>query len=46
MVQAREAVGVDFPLMIDCYMSLTVPYVVELARRVRVLGCLVLAWVF
>jgi hypothetical protein len=34
-VQARAAVGVDFPLMIDCYMSLTVPYVVELARRVR-----------
>lgn len=35
-MQARAAVGVDFPLMIDCYMSLTVPYVVELARRVRV----------
>jgi len=32
--QARAAVGVDFPLMIDCYMSLTVPYVVELARRI------------
>lgn len=29
----REAVGPDFPLMIDCYMSLTVPYAIELARR-------------
>lgn len=29
----REAVGHDFPLMIDCYMSLTVPYAIELARR-------------
>ena len=31
---AREAVGPDFPLMIDCYMSLTVPYTIELARRI------------
>mmetsp|Transcript_6679 Transcript_6679/g.13959 ORF Transcript_6679/g.13959 Transcript_6679/m.13959 type:complete len:421 (-) Transcript_6679:126-1388(-) len=29
----REAVGPDFPLMIDCYMSLTVPYAKELARK-------------
>jgi len=29
----REAVGPDYPLMIDCYMSLTVPYAIELARR-------------
>lgn len=29
----RNAVGPDFPLMIDCYMSLTVPYTIELARR-------------
>lgn len=29
----REAVGPDFPLMIDCYMSLTLPYSIELARR-------------
>jgi L-rhamnonate dehydratase len=29
----REAVGPDFPLMIDCYMSLTLPYAIELARR-------------
>jgi len=30
----REAVGPDFPLMIDCYMALTVSYTVELARRI------------
>ena len=29
----REIVGEDYPLMIDCYMSLTVPYAIELARR-------------
>ena len=29
----REATGPDFPLMIDCYMSLTVPYTIQLARR-------------
>lgn len=27
----REAVGPDFPIMVDCYMSLTVPYAIELA---------------
>lgn len=30
----RESVGEDFPIMVDCYMSLTVPYVIELARRI------------
>ncbi len=29
----REAVGPGFPLMVDCYMALTVPYAIELARR-------------
>lgn len=29
----REACGASYPLMIDCYMSLTVPYTIELARR-------------
>ena len=29
----KEQVGVDFPIAIDCYMSLTVPYTLELARR-------------
>lgn len=28
----RESVGPDFPLMVDCYMSLTVPYAIELAK--------------
>jgi L-rhamnonate dehydratase len=32
--RVRESVGVDFPLMVDCYMALTVPYTVELARRI------------
>lgn len=32
--QVRASVGPDYPIMIDCYMSLTVPYTVELARRI------------
>jgi len=31
--QAREQVGEGFPLMLDCYMSLTVPHAISLARR-------------
>ncbi len=31
----REKVGADFPLMVDCYMSLTVPYAVRLAEAAR-----------
>mmetsp|Transcript_102845 Transcript_102845/g.169068 ORF Transcript_102845/g.169068 Transcript_102845/m.169068 type:complete len:473 (-) Transcript_102845:54-1472(-) len=31
--QARELVGEGFPLMLDCYMALTVPYSIQLARR-------------
>lgn len=31
----RAAVGPEFPLMLDCYMSLTVPYTIELARRLE-----------
>lgn len=30
----REAVGPEFPLMVDCYMALDVPYSVELAEAV------------
>lgn len=30
----RAAVGPDFPLMVDCYMSLTASYTIELARRI------------
>jgi len=32
---ARASVGEDFPLMIDCYMALTVNYTVELCRRIE-----------
>ena len=32
--RVRAAVGPDFPIMIDCYMALTVPYTIELARRI------------
>jgi L-alanine-DL-glutamate epimerase-like enolase superfamily enzyme len=34
----REEVGPDYPLMIDCYMSLDVPYAIALAEAVRPLG--------
>jgi L-rhamnonate dehydratase len=34
--QKRESVGPDFPLMIDCYMALTVPYAIKLARAIEV----------
>jgi len=30
----RKEVGPDYPISIDCYMSLTVPYTIELARRI------------
>jgi L-rhamnonate dehydratase len=29
----RREVGPDYPLMIDCYMALTVPYTIELVKR-------------
>ena len=32
MAESREQVGADFRLMFDCYMALTVPYAIELAR--------------
>jgi len=31
----REKVGPDFPLMLDCYMSLTVPYAIKLAKALQ-----------
>ena len=31
----RESIGPDFPLMIDCYMSLTVPYTIQLAHNLQ-----------
>jgi len=33
--EARNLVGPDFPLMIDCYMSLTVRYTIELAKALE-----------
>jgi L-rhamnonate dehydratase len=35
LTRHREAVGPDFPLMVDCYMSLSVPYVIRLAEACR-----------
>jgi len=29
----RESVGPDYPIMVDCWMSLTVPYAIELAKK-------------
>jgi L-rhamnonate dehydratase len=34
----RAAVGPDFPLMVDCYMALTVPYAIRLAALCRPLN--------
>lgn len=31
----RESVGPDFPLMVDCYMSLDVPYAIRLAEKCK-----------
>ena len=32
--RVRSVVGPEFPLILDCFMSLTVPYAVELVRRI------------
>jgi len=32
---ARESIGPDFPLMIDCYMALTVPYAIKLIKAIE-----------
>jgi L-rhamnonate dehydratase len=34
----RDAVGEDFPLMVDCYMSLTVPYAINLCQTLSPIG--------
>lgn len=34
----RKAVGPGFPLMVDCYMSLNVPYAIELAEACKDIG--------
>jgi len=38
----REKVGPDFPLMLDCYMALTLPYTVRLAKALEPHG---LKWI-
>ncbi|CAD0100885.1 unnamed protein product, partial [Aureobasidium mustum] len=35
LTQMRESVGPDFPLMVDCWMSLTVPYTIEIAEKCK-----------
>ncbi|HET8627306.1 MAG TPA: L-rhamnonate dehydratase [Thermomicrobiales bacterium] len=35
VAEARASVGPVFPLMLDCYMALTVPYTIALARAVE-----------
>src|SRR5262249_6660162 len=34
LITHRETVGPEFPLMVDCFMALDVPYAVELARAI------------
>ncbi|KAF2770236.1 enolase C-terminal domain-like protein [Teratosphaeria nubilosa] len=36
--QKRSEVGPDFPLRVDCWMSLTVPYIIELAEKCKELN--------
>jgi len=33
IAEVRKSVGGDFPIMVDCYMALTVPYTVELIKK-------------
>lgn len=35
VAEAREQVGPDFPLRLDCYMSLNLPYAIELAKALE-----------
>lgn len=35
VAEMRERTGPDFPLMLDCYMALTVPYTIKLARALE-----------
>ena len=40
--ECRMKVGPDFPLMLDCYMALTVPYAIKLAKALEPYG---LKWI-
>lgn len=35
LAKHRESVGPDFPLMVDCYMALNVPYVIDLVTATK-----------
>lgn len=35
IAEARNLVGPDFPLRLDCYMALTVPYAIKLAQELK-----------
>ena len=35
IMEARKQVGNDYPLMVDCYMALDVPYSIDLANAVK-----------
>lgn len=35
LTKHRESVGPDFPLRVDCYMSLNVPYTIELVEKCK-----------
>lgn len=40
----RDQVGPDYPLMVDCYMSLDVPYTIEVVRAVEAAGVKIEWW--
>ncbi|KAB2575620.1 putative mandelate racemase muconate lactonizing enzyme family protein [Lasiodiplodia theobromae] len=35
LTKHRESVGPDYPIMVDCYMSLNVPYTIELVEKTK-----------
>ncbi|KAI5295206.1 hypothetical protein KEM52_002041 [Ascosphaera acerosa] len=42
--QKRDEVGPDFPLRVDCWMSLNVPYTIELVKAAEAAGCAIDWW--
>ncbi len=38
LTEQRAAIGPDYPLMVDCYMSLDVPYAIRLAEACKLLN--------
>lgn len=38
VAEARKQIGPDYPLRLDCYMALTVPYAIELAKALAPYG--------